>query len=224
MKIARSSSCLAVALAFSLLAGVSPVHADEVAHSGFLPDYSQLEKQKDAKGSELLRWQSPNLSKANYQKILLEPVTFYPEPQASEQVSDQVLKDIQAYLDSSLRTVGLANVPQATEAGPGVLRIKVAITAVETSSSGLKPWQLIPVALVVQGAKAASGNRPRDVDLDVEALVSDSVSGEVLAMSVRKGKGQDLKDSDAQLTLDDAKPRIDQWAENVAELVQKIFN
>jgi hypothetical protein len=224
MKIAKISSCLAVALACSLLAGLSPVHADEVAHSGFLPDYTKLEKQKDAKGSELLRWQSPDLSKANYQKILLEPVAFYPEPQASEQVSEQVLKDIQAYLDSSLRTVGLAEVPQVTEAGPGVVRIKVAITAVETSNTGLKPWQLIPVALVVQGAKAASGNRPRDVDLDVEALLSDSVSGEVLAMSVRKGKGQDLKNSDAQLTLDDAKPRIDQWAQGVAELVQKIFN
>lgn len=223
MKIAGIATRVAVALACSLLAGLSSVHADEVAHSGFLPDYTKLEKQKDAKGSELLRWQSPNLTKASYQKILLEPVTFYPAPQAAEQVSDQVLKDIQAYLDSSLRTVGLADVPQVTEAGPGVLRIKVAITAVETSNSGLKPWQLIPVALVVQGAKAASGHRARDVDLDVEALVSDSVSGEVLAMSVRKGKGQELKNSDAQLTLDDAKPRIDQWAQNVAELVQKIL-
>ncbi|MBM4220493.1 MAG: DUF3313 domain-containing protein [Gammaproteobacteria bacterium] len=223
MKVAKFASCLAAALACSLLAGLSPALADESAHSGFLPDYTKLEKQKDAKGSELLRWQSPNLSKANYQKILLEPVAFYPAPEPSEQVSDQALKDIQAYLDSSLRTVGLADVPQVTEAGPGVLRIKVAITAVETSNTGLKPWQLIPVALVVQGAKAATGNRAQEVDLDVEALVSDSVSGEALAMSVRKGKGQELKNKDAQLTLDDAKPRIDQWSQNVAELVQKIL-
>jgi hypothetical protein len=223
MKIAKSASSLVAVMACGLLAVSSPALAEETAHSGFLPDYTKLEKQKDAKGSELLRWQSPDLNKANYQKILLEPVVFYPAPEPSAQVSDQALKDIQAYLDSSLRTVGLADVPQVTEAGPGVLRIKVAITAVETSNTGLKPWQLIPVALVVQGAKAATGNRAQEVDLDVEALVSDSVSGEVLAMSVRKGKGHELKDKDAQLTLDDAKPRIDQWAQNVAELVQKIL-
>jgi hypothetical protein len=188
-----------------------------MANSGFLPDYTKLEKQKDAKGSELKRWQSPNLTKANYQKILLEPVTFFPAPKASEQISDQVLTEIQTYLDTSLRTVGLA------EAGPGVLRLKVAITAVDTHNVGLKPWQLIPVALIVQGAKRASGNVKQNVDLNVEALVSDSVSGEALAMSVRQGKGQEIKDEDVQVTVDDLKPRIDEWSQHVAELVQKIL-
>lgn len=223
MKFARGVSRIAAMAVCGVLASLSPVMAEEAAHSGFLPDYTKLEKHKDAKGSELLRWESPELTKANYQKILLEPVTFYPAPQASAQVSDQALKDIQAYLDTSLRTVGLADVPQVMEAGPGVLRIKVAITAVDVHNTGLKPWQLIPVALVVQGAKRASGNVKQDVNLNVEALVSDSVSGEVLAMSVREGRGEELPDKDAQLTLDNAKPRIDEWAQSVAELVQKVL-
>lgn len=223
MKIAKSASGLATLLACGILVSMSPALAEEAARSGFLPDYTKLEKHKDAKGSELERWQSPKLSKDNYQKILLEPVTFFPAPQGTDQISDQVLSDTQAYLDKSLRTVGLADVPQVTEAGPGVLRIKVAITAVDTHNVGLKPWQLIPVALIVQGAKRASGNVKQDVGLDVEALVSDSVSGEVLAMSVRKGKGLEIKDEDVQVTVDDLKPRIDEWAQSVAELVQKVL-
>ena len=223
MRIAKSASYLATVVACGVLAGLSPALADETAHSGFLPDYTKLEKQKDAKGSELRLWESPNLTKANYQKILLEPVTFFPAPKGSEQISDQVLSDIQAYLDTSLRTVGLADISQVTEAGPGVLRIKVAITAVDTHNVGLKPWQLIPVALVIQGAKRASGNVKQNVDLNVEALVSDSVSGEVLAMSVREGKGQEIKDEDVQVTVDDLKPRIDEWSQHVAERVHKVL-
>ena len=223
MRIGKSASCLATILACGIMASLSPALADEPANSGFLPDYSKLEKQKDAKGSELERWQSPSLTKASYQKILLEPVTFFPAPQGTDQISDQVLTDIQAYLDKSLRTVALADVPLVTEAGPGVLRVKVAITAVDTKNVGLKAWQLIPIALIVQGAKRASGNVKQDVDLNVEALVTDSVSGEVLAMSVRKGKGVELKNKEAQLTLSDATPRIDEWSQSVAELVQKIL-
>lgn len=223
MRITKSASGLATLLACGILASMSPALAEETAHSGFLPDYTKLEKQKDAKGSELERWQSPNLTKGSYQKILLEPVTFFPAPQGSDQISEQVLSDTQAYLDKSLRTVGLADIPQVTEAGPGVLRIKVAITAVDTHNVGLKPWQLIPVALVVQGAKRASGNVKQNVDINVEALVSDSVSGEVLAMSVRKGKGHEIKNEEVQVTVDDLKPRIDEWMQSVAALIQKIL-
>ena len=191
------------------------------ADSGFLPDYSQLQPVKDLNGKPIRQWTSPKLNKANYQKILIEKVTFYPEPKGSDQVSDKALSDIQQYMDSQLRTVGLARIPQVTEPGPGVLRVKVAITAVDTSATGLKPWQIIPVALVIQGAKAATGNRPENSNLAVEAIVTDSVTNEPLGMSVREAHGEVLPNSRAQLTLDTVKSRIDAWAAGVASLVDK---
>ncbi len=191
------------------------------ADSGFLPDYARLQQVKDLNGKPIRQWTSPKLTKANYQKILIEKVTFYPEPKGSDQVSDKTLSDIQQYMDSQLRTVGLARIPQVTEAGPGVLRVKVAITAVDTSATGLKPWQIIPVALVIQGAKAATGNRPENSNLAVEAIVTDSVTNEPLGMSVREAHGETLPNSRAQLTLDTVKPRIDAWAAGVASLVDK---
>lgn len=188
-------------------------------YSGFLPDYSKLEKIKDAKGSELQRWISPTYSKGQYQKILVEPVVFYPEPKGSEQVSDQTLKDIQAYLSTSLKDVALKDRQQTSEPGPGVVRIQVAITAVATSAAGLKPYQLIPVALIAQGAKAATGHRKQDAELYVEALLTDSVTNEPIAMAVRHGKGVELKNSQEQLTLDSVKSRIDSWALSVADTI-----
>jgi Protein of unknown function (DUF3313) len=191
------------------------------ADSGFLPDYSKLQQVKDLNGKPIRQWTSPKLSKANYQKILIEKVAFYPQPKGSDQVSDQTLSDIQRYMDSQLRTVGLARIPQVTDPGPGVLRVKVAITAVDTSATGLKPWQIIPVALVVQGAKAATGNRPENSNLAVEAIVTDSVTDEPLGMSVREAHGATLPNSRAQLMLETVKPRIDAWAASIASLVEK---
>jgi Protein of unknown function (DUF3313) len=191
------------------------------ADSGFLPDYSQLQKVKDLNGNPIRQWISPNLTKANYQKILLEKVTFYPEPKGSDQVSDKTLSDIEGYLDWQLRTVGFAGLPMVSDPGPGVMRVKVAITAVDTSATGLKPWQIIPVALVMQGARAATGNRAENSNLAVEAIASDSVTGAPLAMSVREARGATLPNSKAQLTLETVKPAIDSWAKGVASLVQK---
>jgi hypothetical protein len=191
------------------------------ANSGFLPDYSRLEPATDDNGKKLERWVSPSFTKVNYQKILIEPVAFYPAPKGSEQVSDQALADIQGYLDSQLRTVGLVAIPQVSAAGPGVARVRVGITAVATSATGLKPWQIIPIALVAQGAKAATGRRAKDAELAVEALITDSVSNEPLAMVVRKAEGVTLPDSKTQLTLDTVRATIDRWAANVAEQVQQ---
>jgi hypothetical protein len=194
------------------------------ADSGFLPDYSQLQSTKDANGNPVRTWINPKFNKTNYQKILIEKVSYYPEPKGSDQVSDQALSDIQAYMDTQLRTVALAGIPQTSDAGPGVARVKLAITAVDTSATALKPWQIIPAALVIQGAAAATGNRKRNAELHVESLITDSVSNEPLAMSVRAAKGVTVPNSRTQVTLETVKGQIDSWAKGVASLVEKTLH
>lgn len=189
------------------------------ANSGFLPDYSQLQTVTTDKGTELRRWVNPKFQKGAYSKVLIDKVIFFPEPKASAQVSDQSLADIQEYMDRTLRTVALKDVPQATEPGPGTAEIKVAITAVDTSAAGLKPWQVVPAALVIQGAMAATGNRAVNAHLNVEAIASDSVTHEPLVMIVRDIKGVELKNSREQLTLETVKPRLDRWAASAAAFV-----
>jgi hypothetical protein len=194
------------------------------ADSGFLPDYAQLHDTKDANGNPLRTWISPKFNKTNYQRIFIERVAYYPEPRGSDQVSDEALRDIQNYMDNQLRTVALAGIPQTTEPGPGVARVKLAITAVDTSATALKPWQIIPAALVIQGAEAATGKRKRNAVLHIEALIADSVSNEPLAESVRAAKGVTVPDSRTQVTLDTVRGQIDSWARGVASLVGKTLH
>ena len=219
----------ACALALAIFAGWA--WADDVVpqdtgvaasnwQSGFLPDYSQLKEVTDSMGNKLLRWVSPDLNRANYQKILLEKVTFYPEPRPSDQVSMGALNDIRNYLDANLRQA-LDSQSMLTDApGVGVLKLKVAITAV-VSDQNLKPYQYIPIAFIFTQAKDLAGNRSRQAKMYVETMMTDSVSGEKMLMSVREGEGAKLKNNQTQLTLESIQPKLDQWIEAVQKFVAK---
>ena len=202
------AATLAAILGTGLAANVNAQGKD----SGFLKDYSQLKSEKDPLGAERRVWRSPKFTRANYQKVLMEPVSFYPAPQPSEQVSMGALEDIRAYGDGAMRKA-LATVFPLTDApGPGVIRLRTAITAAAVGDLALKAYQLVPVALIFTAAKDASGQGSRDVKLFVESELTDSVSGEPLARIVREAQGVQVK-SNAKLTLKDARPQIDKWTQ-----------
>lgn len=205
-------------IALALVLGTGPVsNADAQENdSGFLKDYSQLKNVRDSLAVERRIWVSPDFNRAKYQKVLIEPVTFFPAPEPSGKVPKGTLSDIRNYMDSALRkamggAVGLSDAP-----GPGVARVRVAITAAGVEGIQLKPYQLVPVALAATAAKEAAGKSNRKVELFVESEVTDSVSGEPLALVVRDAKGVQVK-SNEQLTLQAAKPQIDAWAQAVRE-------
>lgn len=202
------TSRLAVLLLSVGLVGF-PASGAVAADSGFLKDYSQLQMTKGAKGVEGRVWASPRFTRENYQKILLEKITFYPTPQPSEDVTLGTLNDILAYSDGGLRKAIASVVPLASEPGPGVARVRMAFTAASVDKS-LKPYQLIPAALVLTAASRAAGAAKYDVNLAVETEITDSVSGEVLARIVREAKGIEVK-SGEKLTLQLARPQIDFW-------------
>ena len=208
----------AVGLAVILGTGLAANSPAQAQDSGFLKDYSQLKVEKDPLGAERRIWASPKFTRANYQKVLIEPTGFYPAPQPSEQVSMGALNDIRGYSDSELRKAFASVVPLATAPGAGVLRLRMALTAVAVEGGSLKPYQLIPVALVLTTAKEAAGQSKRDVKLFVETEITDSVSGEPLARIVREAQGVQVK-SKEQLTLKDAKPQIDKWGEAVRQFL-----
>ena len=193
--------------------------AAEPPDSDFLPDYSLLKPVKDPSGNTIERWVSPKFTRENYHAIIVDSVGFYPRPQPSSQVSQETLDRISAYLTTTLSDVVLAAVPHATEPGPGVLRVRTAITAVSTGATSLKAYELVPAAFVFSGAMRLAGKRSQDLTLSVEGLVVDSVSGEPLLMVVRQGKGEQIKNTTTPVTVDALKDRIDEWAESAGKLV-----
>jgi len=179
--------------------------------SGYLKDYSKLKVVKDSNGVERRVWISEKLTRENYKAVLLEPVTFYPKEQPSEQVSLGALNDIRAYIDAGVRKTVTSTLPTAPAAGPGVVRTRVALTAASVNKD-LKPYQLIPVAFIFTMAKRSAGDSEYPVKLYVEAEMTDSVTGEVLAQAVREAQGIQVKGNE-QVTLAMARPYIDRWME-----------
>jgi uncharacterized lipoprotein YmbA len=127
MKRSITNGLAAVAVAVLLGACATKVVKEE-QYSGFLKDYSQLKEEKDAAGAPVMRHISPKLSSGAYRQIMIDRVEFYPVPQPNANVDAATLEQIRAYLDRELRKKIGERVPVVNQPGPGVIRMRAAIT------------------------------------------------------------------------------------------------
>lgn len=181
-------------------------------YSGFLRDYSRLKEAKSPSGVEVMRWIDPKLDAGRYRAIYIEPTQFYPQPQATAKIPQSTLDGINQYYDQALRREAARSLPLAQGPGPGVLVVRAAITAVSSKTEGLKPYEIIPVALVAAAVSTASGIRDQQTTLGTEAVFLDGSSGKVIAQVVRKGTGKPLENDTQVMKADDVKNVIDGWA------------
>jgi hypothetical protein len=210
-KIVTRVSVGALLASFTLMAASTAL----AENSGYLGDYAALKEVKDAAGNTVMRYVNPKLKPGMYKAVMIDPTQYYPAPKPSEQVSSQTLTDISNYLDKGLRDTLGAKVTIVSEPGPGVLRIRPAITAVAPKNAGLKPYQMIPVAFVVSSV----AGRGKEANIEVEVDVVDSVTGERMGASVRKGVGAKLASDKAALTLTDVQPLLNQWIDTGSSFI-----
>ena len=118
------------------LGGCAATHqAREAKPSGFLRDYSQL--RPGGKDEALLVYIRPGVNWRRYDKMLIEPVVIWHDAARTGFLQDvpkeeaQVLAD---YLDASLRESLKKDYTLVERPGPGVLRLRVAITEAEGST------------------------------------------------------------------------------------------
>jgi hypothetical protein len=202
-----------VLVAAILAACATVIYAAE--DSGFLRDYSNLVETRDAQGEPFRSWASPKLTPAKYHSLLIDPLVFYPEPRPSEQVSAETLQQILDYSSEVHKRSITDRFRVVDRAGPGVVRIRTAITGVLAQREGIKPYQLIPIALIAtMASRAAKGGAPRRAFIEVETEATDSVTGELLALRVRIGTGQRLAVVGDQkvILLETVKPLLDELA------------
>ena len=189
--------------------------AHEEGDSGFLRDYSRLQESKGDKGGTVRAWTSPKLAPDNYNAVLFDPPAFYPEPRPTEQVSAETLQQILAYAkDAIRRELTAKGVKIVDQAGPGVVRIQWALTGVAAEDEGLAPYQFVPIAFVATMASRAATGTPQRALIIGEAEITDSVTGQLLALRVRVGTGERLakaiESSKGVVTLDSLKPLLDE--------------
>lgn len=197
------------------LAACSSNQVDPKDYSGFLKDYSRLEPAKSASGAPVMRWIDPSVKASQYTEVFIEPSQFYPKPQPTEVISAQTLQEITRYFNEAMRRELGSVLTLVKTPGPNTIVVRPAITAVSTSNEGLKPYEVIPIALVAAAVNTAAGGRDQETDVAVEAAFLDGATQKVLAQVVRKGSGKALENDTQKLTLDDVKPVLDGWARDM---------
>ncbi|MNF83747.1 hypothetical protein D3C84_660760 [compost metagenome] len=202
--------------AMLVLGGCASKTTSQAEYSGFLSSYEGLTKTQTASGSTVMRWVDPNFNIANYDKVMFQPVGFYPTPLPSERISQQTYNDLLGYTNSRLSDA-LSKRLQLVgpNSGPRTLVFRGAITGVDAATQGLKPYEVIPVALVVAGAMTAAGQRDQNTELYLEGELIDSATGQPVLRVVRKGLGKSLSDDKQAVTADDLHSVIDNLTQDV---------
>ena len=198
-----------------VLSGCSSKVVEPEQYSGFLRDYSRLTENTSPSGATVMRWVDPDLKADRYKSVYIEPSQFYPKPQATERIPQSTLQGITRYYDAALKREISKSMPLATGPGPGTIVIRPAITAVSSKTEGLKPYEVIPIALVAAAVSTASGIRDQETEIATEAAFLDGGNNKVLAQVVRKGSGKPLENDKQVLVPDDVKSVLDTWASDL---------
>lgn len=204
------------------LSGCASKYVDPEQYSGFLKDYSVLKEEKSPSGGAVMRWIEPSVDVRQFTSVYVEPSQLYPKPQPTAKIPQSTLNGITQYYDQTLKNAFSSALPLASGPGPGVLVVRPAITAASAKTKGLRPYEVIPIALVAAGISAATGIRDQDTTLATEAAFLDGRNNTVVAQVVRMGAGADLDNSAQVLTANDFKAVLDVWAKDMVTSYQQL--
>ncbi len=169
----------------------STFQARHTKPSGFLKDYSQLKP--GGRDRALLLYRKAELKPGDYTRILLEPVVVYvpADGKGLAKVPKEDRQRLADYLDASIRKHLTNDFEFVTEPGPGVMRVRVALTSAESSSvvrdtlSSVVPFGMAANALKV----IATGTSLSVGGCSIEAEGLDSQSGERMWAAVDERVG-----------------------------------
>ncbi len=193
-KCASGIALLAAAFFLSGIAGCQTT----AQNSGFLSDYSQLRPSKIVKGA--MDYRNPKLNLAKYNKFILEPYRVYFAANADGIGIDPTeLKNLVDYFRNETVKALSKRYRVVNRAGPGVARIRFAITSITKTKpvvNNLPQGKLFGVGL--GGAS-------------MEAEAFDSQTGERLAAIVESRQGEHFSFSDAASRYGHAKQVMRHW-------------
>ena len=198
-KLSSGWYCLGASLACALLLNgcASTYQQRSVKGSGFLSDYSQLKDRGD--DTAMLSYIDPKANFRSYNKIMLEPVRAYASSKDSgmAKLSKEKQQHLLNYFDAALRERLKKDYALVSQPGPGVMRVRIAITEAEGSSVVLDTVSsVIPIGVALSAVKAiATGEHLSVGSIGAEAEGLDSVTGKRLfaAVDARVGRKYTFK-------------------------------
>ena len=183
-----------VALTCGMLVGcASTSQTQKDAPSGFLVNYPPFQP-GPSEGADKI-YTKPGMDLSKYRRVMLDEAQFFLKKSAADHgIQASELKELS---DTFHRAVfeALGNAyPLVTEPGPDVLRIRLAITDIETSNPAMSGiTTVLPVGLAVSVAKkATTGSYTGVGGASMEAEFLDSMSNERLAAAIDTFNGSKM--------------------------------
>ncbi len=162
--------------------------------SGFLKDYSKLHAAADETEATLVYYIPDRTKFKSYTKIWLDPVQVWRgEKSDAKDLDPEDTKHVSEYLWSRVDEELRKDYPMTRAAGPGVMRIRIAVTEAVKGVPVLDNLTAAyPTTLLMSKVKKAIGGTESLVGkASVEVEVTDSQTGELLAAAVdRRGGGK----------------------------------
>lgn len=163
--------------------GSSVFAGEQPKLSGFLSDPPDLKPIAGMEG--VWGWDNTEKSLKNYNKILLDPVEIWIAPYSEYK---GIEPDKMKMLADSMRAVLIEQLepayPVVNVGGPGVLRIRIALTDVYLKKKKRGFFSYTPIGLVAGGIKSLAG-KPKNISLvesSVEMEAFDSKTNESVAV------------------------------------------
>jgi hypothetical protein len=192
--------------------------ASRVVKTSFLKNYSEL--QSGEAGQALMRYVDPAADFSRYDRIKLDPVMVWTKEGSNlAALPADEIQSLVDHLDASLRASLGRDYELVERPGPGVMRLRVAITeadgapAVAGTVSGAGP-----AAHLIQGARKLATGTATFVDTaGVEAELLDSQTEQRLAAAIDRRVVQTSAQS-----WDDIEKMFDFWADKLAERLREV--
>lgn len=182
--------------------------------SGFLQDYGTLRKGED--GESLLVYLNAQTDFSKYEEILIDPIKMYAAQDSKlAAVPPQDRQALLNYLDATLRQQLTKDYKIVTAPGPGVMRLKVAITESKASRVFLDTLSTImpPGVAITLIKRAAVGSHSAVGLARIEMELHDSQTQVRLAAAVDERAGKKWPGTfDKWKKWQDAQDAYDYWA------------
>jgi hypothetical protein len=225
--------CFVVSVGMAVLFAGCATTNKAPKYSGFLSDYSKLAPDPDGSGAE--EYINPAADAKKYNKILLEKIMVsLKDNEQYKAVDPDVLKAMSDYLhDAIVRELGDAY-QIVNEPGPGVERVRVAITDITPTKPAITVVVLLApfgtVADLASGAasKGGAGSTPYlgHAGIEAEGLDSETLQPVFSYVDQRFGKKYDPKHPgayfDAYSKWAYVKDFFDYWAKKFRQRLDEL--
>ena len=164
-------------------------------------------------GQAGLRYLNPAAQWTRYNKIMINPVTFWSG--SSTRVSPADQQTLVNYLSQQLTLQLGQKFEIVQQPGPGVMKLDAALVDMSSATPMLRTFSMmVPQARLLSSLKyLATGSFPFVGGAQVELKITDSVSGDVLGLAVDRRIGGGALTNAFQWRWGDAENAVNHWAE-----------